>query len=130
MSASMCGDVSADGDGAPEQFWNVSRYYQLTLFGIQYNTLNLTACLQCAETRILANNAAQATTAANPTNQPTNPPTAGVQSASVAIPVGSINTSSLANTPKINSSGRSKTIVGYYGEQKDAERQYSFRYAF
>lgn len=95
MSASMCGEVSADGDGAPEQFWN------------------------CAETRILSNsNAAQTTSTNNPTNQPTNPPTAtvDVQSASVAIPVGNIDTSSLSSSPKINSSGRSKTIVGYYGE--------------
>eukprot|EP00804_Cyclotella_cryptica_P014807 CCRYP_015026-RF/>CCRYP_015026-RF protein AED:0.11 eAED:0.11 QI:481/0.94/0.95/1/0.78/0.75/20/1173/1223 len=88
MSASLCGDISPDGDWGPEQFWN------------------------CAETRILANSD-ESFRSSNPTSHPT----ISVQTASVAIPVGlpsSSTNSSITSASQVSRTDHEKTIVGYY----------------
>ncbi|KAL7521899.1 hypothetical protein ACHAWX_006594 [Stephanocyclus meneghinianus] len=88
LSASLCGDVSPDGDGGPEQFWN------------------------CAETRIMANSDASFSG-----SNPTSLPTIAVQTASVAIPVSLPTASTIASymsQPQVSRTDREKTIVGYY----------------
>mmetsp|Transcript_23079 Transcript_23079/g.46713 ORF Transcript_23079/g.46713 Transcript_23079/m.46713 type:complete len:1317 (+) Transcript_23079:171-4121(+) len=101
-SADICGEVSSDGTGVPEQFWN------------------------CAEVTIMQN---LNPTVSNPTNeptsipnsQPTRLPSQETLTSEAMIPVGVVpsefennNPPSSVNYPSNNAKSHDKTVVGYY----------------
>ena len=91
-TADLCGDVSSDGSGVPEQFWN------------------------CAEVKIIQDSNALMS---NPTNRPTPLPTPSQFSSQAGAPVSLPSASSNSNpSPSENAQSSSrthdKTIVGYY----------------
>ncbi len=116
ISADLCGTVSSDGEGIPEQFWCVITKSLLYLKMQSFTPLTLHAHFatrrNCAEVKILQNTNISNSSPSLPTNRPT----FLEQSNSAAITVGlptSTTTTASNNSP---SSGKlhDKTIVGYY----------------